>query len=202
MEKAAFLKSAGVPFSITENRTAGSEVTFTKSPSDTFEIKIPAEHQENVIRLFNEKYNIFPSKENNILYEFRYLLRFSNDELIEVIARKDEWSEEAIESAILILGSRGISISQEEKFRLWKERNELLRKGEKVSTGWLTIGFILCLTGGIIGILFGLGLYKMKRKDLFGKEYFAYDQSSRKAGFTMILAGSIVWLCIVLYQLL
>lgn len=202
MEKAALLNSAGIPFCIIENRTTGSEVTFTKLPTDSFELKVPFDQQESVIRLLNENYDLFPVKENILLHEFKHLLKYSNEDLKEVISKKDQWSDEAIESAILILESRGIHINQEDRFRLWMLRNELLSKAEKLPTRWLVIGFLLSLSGGIVGILFGLGLYKMKKRDLFGKDFYAYQPPSRKAGLLMIVAGLIVWILILIYQLL
>lgn len=194
MEKAATLKAASIPFSIIENKSAGSEVTFTQLPSDFFELKVPYANQEQAIQLLNEKYNSFQVKEDYLLQEFKYLLSYSNEELTDIVRKKDEWSENAIDSALLILHERGVRISQEEKFLLWKKRNKELRKGEAMPGYIILTGYIFCLLTGIVGLLTGILLSTLKKKDLFGKEYFVYEKQTRQHGRLMIVTGSILWL--------
>lgn len=120
-----------------------------------------------------------------------YLFDFSEEELIEIIKKPDEWNAFDILLAKKILKDRGIEISPETSESFKKERQEELEKPEKEALVWIYLGYIFASMGGALGILIGWTLWKLKKVLPNGDKVYTYTESDRKHGRRMFIIGII-----------
>jgi hypothetical protein len=126
-----------------------------------------------------------------------YLYDFTDNELIEIIEKSDEWSKEDFMLSQKILKDRGHEISKEEIEEIKQKRIEDVRKPEKGHVGWLIFGFISAILGGLLGIFIGWFHWNFKKTDTTGQRVYAYDQQTRKIGqiiFWIGLVSMIYWI--------
>jgi len=112
------------------------------------------------------------SEENSLLNEF------NDEELLDVIKKPDEWSEEDSAMAQALLEKRGKHVSNEvvEAFR--QKRLEEVRKPKFGGYFTIIIGYIFAFAGGIIGIFLAASLLGKKR--IFnGEKVNIYDKTTR-----------------------
>jgi len=121
--------------------------------------------------------------------EDHYLYEFTDDELIEIIEKPDEWCKEDYLLSQKILNDRGQEISREKVEELRQKRIEDLRKPEKGHTGWLIFGFISALLGGLFGVFIGWYHWTFKKTDPTGQRVYAYDPMTRKRGQQIFWLG-------------
>ena len=128
-----------------------------------------------------------------------YLYGFTDDELIEIIEKPDEWSKVDYLLSQKILKKRGHEISKEKVEELQQKRIDELRKPEKGHKGWLIFGFISAILGGLLGIFLGWFHWTFKKTDPTGQRVYAYDQQTRKIGqgiFWIGLVSFIAWIIV------
>jgi hypothetical protein len=135
-----------------------------------------------------------------------YLFEFSNEELIQVLEKYDEWSQTDYDLAIKILAERGINYTVVDLEKMKVQRIQFLGQPEKGSSGWLAFGFILALCGGIFGIFVGWH-HKTFNKKLPNNDIVpCYDPKTQKTGnqiFILSIIMSIVYLVgLILYLIL
>jgi len=126
-----------------------------------------------------------------------YLYDFTDNELVEIIEKSDEWSKEDFMLSQKILKERGHKISKEEIQNIKQKRIKELRKPEKGHTGWLIAGFISAILGGLLGVFIGWFHWNFKKPDTTGQQVYAYDQQTRKVGqiiFCIGLIATIYWI--------
>jgi len=126
-----------------------------------------------------------------------YLYDFTDNELIEIIEKSDEWSKEDYMLSQKILKDRGNEISKEEIEKIKQKRIEDLRTPEKGHIGWLIFGFTSAVLGGLLGIFIGWFHWGFKKTDPTGQQFYAYDQQTRKTGqiiFWIGLVATIYWI--------
>ena len=121
-----------------------------------------------------------------------YLFGFSDEELFEVVMKRDEWSSFDVALAGHILRERGRDVTPDTVRLLRQYRAVELTKpeaGQKVS---IIAGYLLALLGGIIGIIIGLNLLYAKKTLLDGTQGPAYSEADRAHGFRIVLLGFVV----------
>jgi hypothetical protein len=145
-----------------------------------------------------------------------YLFTFSDNELLDIIAQRDEWGLLDFLLARKLLAERGIALSDEEVAKRWQQRLHQLAQPEKEAGFWLAVGygaafsgFLLNLwqilrrtiepdvlvvpdwLGGVIG--FFVGYWLSLRKTLpNGQRVFVFDERSRRHG------KAIRWLSVII----
>ncbi|MEM9389900.1 MAG: hypothetical protein AAGA02_05465 [Bacteroidota bacterium] len=65
-----------------------------------------------------------------------YLLNFSNEELLDVLLKSDEWSKEDYNLAQVVLSKRGYNLSKDALVRMKQKRLEELRQPEPLKIGF------------------------------------------------------------------
>jgi hypothetical protein len=135
------------------------------------------------------------SEEIETVDDAYYLKQFSNDELMEVLSKPDEWDTFDVVLAQKLLKERGREIQKEEIGRLQSNRLEQLKKSEKPSSLILFAGYIFSLLGGFLGIVIGRILYTQKKTLPNGEKVFAYSEDDRQHGKRIYIIGL---LCLVL----
>jgi len=123
----------------------------------------------------------------NTLPEDYYLFSFSNDELIEVIRKKDEWSELDYLLAIQLLEKNGIIISEEDLIKAENKRINELKKPEKGQKPWIIAGYFFAFLGGLLGFIIGYFLWKQKKSLPNGERVFEYDEIDREHGIKILI---------------
>lgn len=131
-----------------------------------------------------------------------YLYDFTDNELIEIIEKSDEWSKEDYMLSQKILKDRGNEISKEEIEKIKQKRIEYLRTPEKGHIGWLIFGFISAVLGGLLGIFIGWFHWDFKKTDPTGQQFYAYDQQTRKTGQIIFWIGLVATICWIYYTIL
>ena len=139
--------------------------------------------------------------------DFTHFNDFTNEELLEIINKSDEWSIESVVASKRILESRGVQITEDEILALKEERNVEIRQGKQASS-IVQIGYFLAIFLGLyLGTIFivagiAMGYYYSfgKSTDMFGQKYFVYNERSRRNG-NFIFYGGIIGLVIQIYLL-
>jgi len=119
-------------------------------------------NQEYRIKLKSEDFesaNVVLIKEASVqldeVDQDHYLFAFSDEELIQLISTRDEWSDYDFLLAQRILKERGRVLDDAELASLEERRFQELNKFEEIKPGWLYAGFLFALLGGVFGIMTG-----------------------------------------------
>lgn len=160
-----------------------------------FRIKIQKQDFEKVDILLQKS----SQTEINEIDKDHYLFSFSDDELIELITKRDEWSQFDFLLAQKILKERGREISPEMIEQIKKERIIALSKPEESQKNWIIVGYISALLGGLLGVFIGWHLLTHKKTLPDGSRIYAYSEMDRTQGNRILILGGIFvffWLTI------
>ncbi|MET0393465.1 MAG: hypothetical protein ABW019_10010 [Chitinophagaceae bacterium] len=108
-----------------------------------------------------------------------YLFAFSDQELLGIIKKPDEWSNQDVIIAKKILAGRGTAVSDEEAERFRADRNRQLSQPEKGLRSWVLAGYFIAVFFSPVGIFFGAYMLNAKKIIPDGNKVFAYDQEIR-----------------------
>lgn len=180
-----------IPFSVVENAYE-VDITFGGNIPRNFQVFVHPSNFERVHEILeaeaeNQLDNVDPN---------HYLYDFAKSELYEVIIKKDEWSAYDYQLAKKILIERGESIDAE-AIAIYKEQRlqELAKPAEK-PTGYLIVGAIFSLLGGVVGFMIGWYLYSAKKTLPNGTKMYMYAPEDRQSGLIIFFVGlvfSCVW---------
>lgn len=122
-----------------------------------------------------------------------YLFSFTDNELLEIINKPDEWSRQDFLIAKKILKDRGETIPEEKIEEIKSERIRELENPEKETGSWIAFGYLLALFG-IPGIIFGLVIMSSKKILPTGRKVYVYNLNSRNHGRNVLIISGIVLL--------
>lgn len=118
----------------------------------------------------------------------------SDSELTDIFIKNSGYQEEFMLEVQEELTNRNIPIDSLLKFRA--EQNDIddkkLELGEQGSQFWIIAAFIGSIFGGIWAIFAGYS-YAYSKHKVKGKEYFVYNESTRKYGRIMLTIGCIIF---------
>lgn len=133
-----------------------------------------------------------------------YLFEYSDDELKDIIFKKDEWNEFDYEAAKRILKQRGENISDEEIDVIDGKRLNSLRndyENPKEVKNYVILGYIFAIIGCILSLVWGLLIFvsfgiaiaiiKLKKQLPNGERIYYFNERDRKHG------QRILWLSII-----
>ncbi|WP_445457936.1 hypothetical protein [Flavobacterium sp. HNIBRBA15423] len=179
-----------------ENK-ASLDSNFSSTILNDFEIKIEQKDFKKADEIL-----LNDSKEYiKTLPEDYYLFSFSNNELIEVIQKKDEWNEIDYLLAINLLKNRGVEITSEDIEKTQKDRLSQLKKPEKSARSWIIVGYIIAMLGGLLGFIIGYVLLTQMKTLPNGERVYEYIESDRKHGKNILYVGIIFFIFNVIYIL-
>lgn len=188
---AEVLKANEISFYIEEDKLSFDASFSYKTDPYSVHLKVKEEQLEKALGLLDNAARKDGAETTDVTLASLFE-SYTNDELMEVIAHRDEWKEEEVQLAVTVLEKRGITLSESEKERMWRQRIAEIRKPQKGSTGWIIFGFVLALMGGLFGIMLGFAYCTLKGKDPEGNSYFIYDDGTRTLGLLMTLLGILV----------
>ncbi|CAM4089073.1 MULTISPECIES: hypothetical protein [Flavobacterium] len=155
---ANLLKKNDIANEFIENKST-LDSSFSSVLLNEFEVKIAQEDfikADEIILLDTEEYL-------KKLPQDYYLFSFSNEELKEIIEKKDEWNDLDYALAINLLKNRGIEITKEEILEAKNKRVEELRKPDRSSSKWIDMGYVFAIFGGFFGFVIGYLLLTQKK---------------------------------------
>ena len=120
-----------------------------------------------------------------------YLYTFTDEELIEVIYKHDEWNHLDFTLAKKLLKERGKEINEVEIEKVRTLRLNELAQPEAKQTMGILFGYIFAFLGGIIGIFIGRFIATHKKTLPNGEKVFAYCATDRNHGNRIVLIGII-----------
>jgi len=186
------LESNNIPH-IVEDASPSFDVTFSGNTLDKeYHIKLKQSDFESTEKLLLSNSSVDIDK----IPEDYYLLEFTNEELIEILMKPDEWSPLDYKLAQQLLKDRGKEVDAEFINTLRNKRNEELSQPEKSQKNWIYAGYVFALLGGLLGIFIGWHLMTFKKTLPDGKRVYGYVDSDRKNGQRILILGlifTILW---------
>lgn len=152
-----------------------------------FHVKIPADHftkAEDVLRQSIDISAIEVEKDY-------YLLAFSNEELMEVIEKKDEWGNYDYALALQLLEERGHKLTNDDIERLDSKRIASLAIPEDGLNIWTVFGYFSAAIGGVLGIFIGIYMMQSKKTLPDGSRVPTYNRQTQTHGLYILIIGVI-----------
>jgi len=179
------LKQKGIDYQTSSfNSNIGSTFASTNDPN-TLEVMLLPDQFEVVDAILEKE----AAQAVETLPADHYMRSFTDDELMEVLEKPDEWTKEDYLIAQQLLRQHGKMISQTMLDDLWNKRMELLSTPEKGSSFWNIVGYLSAFCGGFLGILMGWYMMSSKKTLPTGKSVFVYDSPTRISGRQMFYIG-------------
>ena len=119
------------------------------------------------------------------------LLQFSDQELIEVLEKSDEWNKFDVELAHKLLKERGTEITAENLKEIRSSRIAELSKPDESQRIYIIVGYITAFLGGVLGVFIGWHLATFKKTLPNGSRVYAYSDYDRKQGNRILSIGVI-----------
>ncbi len=131
-----------------------------------------------------------------------YLFEFTNDELMEVIERPDEWNSFDFLTAQKILKQRGHEITQEKIKQIKNERLIQLSRPEDYPKNKILLGYIFSFVAPTIGLFLGWNLLSDKKTLPNGERIYNYTIEARTNGNRIfIIAGAFFLIRVIIFIL-
>jgi len=177
---------------VLEDNFSSFDATFVNQDENKkYYLKIAKDHFETADKLQLDIAN----KIIDSISADHYLYEFTDEELMDVISKKDEWSALDYLLAQKLLKDRGKEVSQDTIITLENERAKELTKTEPLPIYPLITGYIFASLGGLLGILIGWHLATYKKLLPNGERVYAYSASVRNQGKTIMIIGcSVIFL--------
>ena len=189
------LKENNIDYVLDDNSSRLDSSFGNDDNTKQFVLKIEKENFERVEEL--EEKSISKSLDN--IDKSYYLFESSDEDLIEIVLKKEEWNKFDYLLAQKILKERGKEINQDLIKAINKRRIDDL-KTEEASPKWLIyIGYLFSVLGGFIGIFIGLYLMNYKKTLPNGETIYGFGTEDRKSGknvFICSIMGVIFWLIV------
>ncbi len=189
------LKENNIDYVLDDNSSRLDSSFGNDDNTKQFVLKIEKENFERVEEL--EEKSISKSLDN--VDKNYYLFESSDEDLIEIVLKKEEWNKFDYLLAQKILKERGKEINQDLIKAINKRRVEDL-KTEEASPKWLIfIGYLFSILGGFIGIFIGLYLMNYKKTLPNGETIYGFGKEDRNSGknvFICSIMGIIFWLIV------
>lgn len=118
----------------------------------------------------------------------------TDNELIDIYINSQDYQPEFLAIVTVELESRKIPINPISHIKQQKEMldEQNLELGRSGSQFWLIFGFIAALLGGLWGIGSGYNYAYSKHRSSSGKEFYVFNESTRKYGRWMLIVGILV----------
>ena len=182
------LQQNNIPFIIEEDVLA-FDPSYARNDFDKdYRLKI----RQHDFELVNKVLENFYRSQVDLVDGDYYLLRFTDDELREMITKPDEWGDFDYQLAQELLTERGKEINPEEKKALREKRIVVLSQPAMIKTSSIVVGYVTCFFFPPAGIIIG-GVWSGSKKTLpNGQRVYTYDVAVRKHGRRILAMGIIL----------
>ena len=172
-----------------ESLTFNPTFVLNNELSNEYAVKIKSDDFEQVNQLLVEEET---TNIDEVEADY-YLFKFTNDELIDLLTKADEWSAFDYLLAQKILTERGIAINDKYLAELKEKRIEELKEPETPQTTWIVVGYMAAFLGGILGIFIGWHLLSSKKTLPNGEKVYDYNEDDRKQGRNIFYLSIIIF---------
>ncbi len=188
------LDDHSVPYQFEED-AAQFDLTFSNSQlTKEYVVKLrPKDFDE--VQLISKR---LAEEQISDLPEDHYLADFTNEELIDIVKKPDEWNAMDYILAKKILKEKGIEIDTE---LLKKERIDLLSKPQQSQKTWIIISYVCVFLMPLISLFVGYFFFYQKKTLPNGEKVFSYLPEDRKHGIILFVLGIIGVSTAFLYRL-
>jgi hypothetical protein len=163
-----------------------------------FELKIHWEDFNLVEKLEEE---LVKNEVENVEEDY-HLFDYSDEELIEIVMKKEEWNKFDYLLAQKILKERGKEVNPELINVINKQRVKDLATQETSPTWLIIIGYVSAILGGLLGIFIGAYLMYYKKALPNGDRIYGFNRNDRSHGQNILILSAIaffVWMGIKLF---
>ena len=199
-ETARILQANDIPIKILRKGKQFDSILVGESMSQDFELQIAGEDFERANKLLQDVMQ--KDVDIDIFGEDYYLFSFSEDELVDIVKKPDEWGNQDIVVAKQLLRKKGIEFSEQELQQIKQDRLLELSKPEKFGGYRIPAGYIGALLFGFAGILIGYSLWKSKKILPNGKKVHTYTESTRSHGEFIFYLSTALFIYTILHKLL
>ncbi|MGZ5243077.1 MAG: hypothetical protein ACXWEY_12560 [Bacteroidia bacterium] len=183
-----------------EDTSASFDASFANNDlSKEYRIKLHKEDFEKADKILHEQ----ASAEIEDLDEDYYLFEFTDEELIEVVLNRNDWSALDFVLAQKLLKERGKEVNPEVINQVEKQKIDALAKPEEDQKNLIAAGYIFAILGGLIGIFIGFHLYTQKKTLPDGRQVYAFSDHDRKEGERIFITGIIaliIWILVKIFR--
>jgi hypothetical protein len=130
-----------------------------------------------------------------------YLFRFTDEELMDIVVKPDEWSALDVSLAGQLLRQRGRDISPDALQLLRQRRVAELAQPDQNHKALVRGGYLSAMLGGLIGIGIGYQLYTSRKQLPTGQRVYAYSPTDRVHGIRMMVLGVCVFILVMAARL-
>ncbi len=116
-----------------------------------------------------------------------FLHTSTDEELLEILAKPEDWDPYLVLHARRLADARGTKLTAKVETKVAQLTEEQTR-GFPAQPWQLILGWAAVAFGGVLGIIIGYSLAYSKEKNLSG-EYFTYDEATRETGSMMLWCG-------------
>ncbi len=127
-----------------------------------------------------------------------YMFNFTEDELMEVILKPDEWNNYDYQIAKLLLHKKGTSVTEVMEIGIKKKRNEELTETKEINGAWIIFGYLSSFVGGVVGIAIGIYIWLTSKTLHDGTKHYAFSDNNRAHGKAITIIGIIIFLLVFL----
>ncbi|MBO0360035.1 hypothetical protein J0X19_18895 [Hymenobacter sp. BT186] len=120
-----------------------------------------------------------------------YLFNFSDEELFDLLAKPDEWSNFDVTLAQQLLRKRGRDVSPDAVRLLRQHRAAELARPEESQKAWILAGYAFALLGGLIGLFIGWHLASHKKQLFDGRQVRAFSAADQAHGWRILGLGAV-----------
>jgi len=218
-EVAAKFEAHSIPVKV--ERGLLDAVIIGKDFHNKFKVRIPAADFERAQKILIDETQV----DINIVAKNYMLLSFTNDELLDVVAKPDEWGEYNYNLAKALLQQRGVTVNEQQEQALKQKYVAQISEQRSLDGGWMILGYVFPLLAmiacilnnrvivgfifsfyalpGILGIILGLVVTTTKKTLPDGAQILSFNKRTRAHGYAMIILGVVAilfvfaWRCVV-----
>jgi hypothetical protein len=192
------LKQNDIPYFIEEDVLVFDPSYANNEFNKDYRLKI---RQQDFERADNALQDYYKNQLDKVDKDY-YLFDFSDEELQEIIAKRDEWGHLDYQLAQKLLVERGKEVKPQETRELRDKRINELSKPDKVKRRSLAIGYILCFFFFPIGLFMGWNWGYSNKTLPNGQRVYLYDQYGRKHGRRIFTMGIILLVLSILFKII
>lgn len=191
------LDQHNIPYFIQEETSGFDPSLVMSNAAVDYAVKIKSEDFEKVNQLRKDY------EEQNLdgIEKDYYLFSFTDDELMEVLTKADEWSTFDVVLARKLLTERGKNITDADIKSINEKRIEDLKAPETGQSTWIIIGYICALIGGVLGLFIGWHLKSYKKTLPTGEKVYGYTENDRWHGRVIFYISIVGFVVGVIYKL-
>jgi hypothetical protein len=186
--------------SIVEKEDAMLDSTFIGNGlNSTIHLKITSSDFEKA----NDVLDKFYQQQIGTMDPDYYLFSFTDEELLEIMRKPDEWGQLDYALARHLLAERGRELSSHQLEQFQQQRITDLAKPETTHPVHILMGYLAAVFGGFFGFIFGYVLLTLMKTLPNGQRVYVYPLPERRHGKRILIISAIsfmIWLWLFLHE--